>query len=59
MRALGVAVSAPCLYPNDACQASGDGLLEAVRDGTSYAAPQIAGLAAYMLNLDPALSNWS
>ncbi len=63
VRVLGEDVSMPCVRedPNSVdgrCYETFNGLHLASYDGTSFAAPQVAGLAAYLLSLDPDLDNW-
>ncbi len=62
IRVLGEGVSMPCVRidpvsTDGGCETVG-GHLVAHYDGTSFAAPQVAGLAAYLLSLDPDLDNW-
>jgi hypothetical protein len=58
VRVLGEDVAAPCVRPeDDGCALLQNGLHREEVTGTSFAAPQVAGLAAYMLNLDSTLSN--
>ncbi len=62
VRTLGEDVAAPCLRvdPVDVdggCFETTDGLHISYYDGTSFSTPQVAGLAAYLLSLDPLLSN--
>lgn len=62
VRVLGEGVSMPCVRNDpgsiDGGCANVGGHLVAHYDGTSFAAPQVAGLAAYLLSLDPDLDNW-
>ncbi len=62
VRAQGEDVAAPCVRVDPAdvdggCFATTDGLHISYYDGTSFSTPQVAGLAAYLLSLDPNLTN--
>ena len=62
VRTLGEEVAAPCVRVDPAdvdggCFETTDGLHISYYDGTSFSAPQVAGVAAYLLSLDPLLSN--
>ncbi len=62
VRTLGEEVAAPCVRVDPAdvdggCFETTGGLHISYYDGTSFSAPQVAGVAAYLLSLDPLLSN--
>ncbi|MDX9858602.1 MAG: S8/S53 family peptidase [candidate division Zixibacteria bacterium] len=55
-RMIGEDVQIPCQVVDNRCSAGSDGTIGGVASGTSFAAPQLAGLAAYMWTLDPSLT---
>jgi hypothetical protein len=56
VRMIGETVTLPCAVADAECAAGSGVALQALVDGTSFAAPQVAGLAAWLWSLSPALS---
>lgn len=59
VRMFGEIISVPCAVADAHCHVQPDGVIEAFVDGSSFAAPQVSGLAAYLWSLSPGLSNSS
>ncbi len=55
-RMIGEDVQVPCQVADNRCVAGSDGIIGGIVSGTSFAAPQLAGLAAYMWTLAPTLT---
>ncbi len=56
VRMVGEGIHGPCMFDDAACYTGADGSLIEFLFGTSFAAPQVAGLAAWLYSLSPTSS---
>ncbi|MEW5796876.1 MAG: S8/S53 family peptidase [Candidatus Zixiibacteriota bacterium] len=56
VRMVGEWVTLPCIYDDSKCEPGAQVPLQAIVSGTSFATPQVAGLAAWLWSLSPSLT---